>query len=200
MKPPMRVFLCVLILFGLQFALIAPVSACQWGSNATLEESLADADVIALGVVTGQEDVFSNIYLIQVDAYLKGEGVNTIVVDNFGFGGGDCKNKIAIGERWIFFIDGDAATDAVLHASYASPYQAIIEPTDETMARITAITGNTSVPQPIPFAKSLQYIPYSRVFHLMKWIGLPLLVVVGLIVFAARVRRRGSHKAKISEK
>lgn len=137
--------LTTLLLFNLQFAAL-PVSACTPGSiDTTWEEFIDETSVMVVGTVTGSSgsDPRTANYTIQVESYLKGAGPDALLISGYGSGGGDCRNVIAIGERWLFFLNGDPTSDEVLQASYYYVYHSIEEASDENIASTSTLTGQS---------------------------------------------------------
>lgn len=191
-------FLCLLtlLLAGLQ-ATILPVRACSGQfRETTLREHIDDASLIAIGTVTGSssENFYEADYTIQVESYLKGEGPDIILATGYGSGGGDCLDRIAIGERWIFFLDGNPKTDDVLTASYLQVYDSIQQAKDTHIAAIVAVTGQNTPASALPFWVKLQYWTYSPVFKILMLVGIPAVVIIGGLIIGSAFRRRKTKR------
>jgi hypothetical protein len=194
-----QIVLMVLMLVGLQLV-VAPMRACSDDfPDPVISDQINGADLVLVGTVTGSssDDPYLANYVIQVEWYLKGSGPDAILMTGFGTGRGDCRNNIAIGERWVFFVDGNPATDEVLHTSYVNmTYDAVAAADTDTLKAITAFTEQEPVrPYWSPFWTLVSYWTYSPAFKLGVLVGAPLAVIGGGLLLA-RFRKRRKTKPK----
>jgi hypothetical protein len=204
----------IVITFGLlvlmQLAIALPVRACSGEfRETTLREHVDDAALIFVGTVTGSssDNPYEANYTVQVENYLKGQSAEIVLITGYGSGGGDCQDRIAIGERWLFLADtddsqswsyseGDPKPEGILYASYLQVYDSIMEASDENIAAVSAITGQTPTPgYSVQLATLIKYWTYSPAFRIAVLVGIPAVVLMGGLAFGiARKRGRKSKK------
>src|SRR5574341_191177 len=124
-----------------------PLAACTATPEGRPPETLADrvgrADVILEGIVTGvSSDPASQTASIQVLQYLKGGGPAEVAMSNFG-SSAMCLAQVHVGDHFIFYATGDPAVG--LRAYYSSAGQAVASPSDDRIAEIEALTGQSAV-------------------------------------------------------
>src|SRR5690349_19902420 len=109
----------VLVRAGLELV-ASPMRACFQEYPGPSPEDVAAADIVLIGTVTGSSNFLLGKadFTIQVEQYFKDMGPHAVLVTGYTNNGGNCLNRLAIGERWVFFIDGNPETDEILHASY----------------------------------------------------------------------------------
>lgn len=189
--------LIVLLLLGLQFATL-PVSACSGAFRETTpQEHIDDASLVVVGTVTGSSssDAYMANYTIQVESYLKGNGPDALLITGYGYGGGDCQDAIAIGQRWLFLLDGDPTSDEVLQASYLQVYDSIQEASDENIAFTSTLTGQSpTAPYATPVWTLIKYWTYSPVFKVATLVGIPSVIVLGGLMIGMRTKRQHTKK------
>jgi hypothetical protein len=133
-------------------------------------------------------------HTIHVESYLKGDGPTIVAVTGFGTGAGDCRSVIAIGDRLLFLVDGNPATDNVLRASYAGASSAVRIATDENIAAASAISGQSPTSGYALFLPTpIQSGGNPRNFKNAVLAGVPLLLIAGGMV-AVKLSKR--HKSK----
>jgi len=191
-------YLLIVILVGLQLAATLPVAACSGDFRKTEpQEHIDDADLVLVGTVIGSSssDAYTAHYAIQVESYLKGSGPDAILITGYGYAGGDCRNYIAVGQRWIFRVDGDPKSDEVLQASYLQVYDSVQEASDENIALASTLTGQPPTPPyATPIWTLIKYWTYSPIFKVATLVGIPgLVLAIGLSI---AMKRRHPTKKK----
>lgn len=181
-------------LFVLSLALAIPVSACSPAPDQigrTIQERIDNAPLVLVGtVVNGTTSWGTTIAIaeVEVETYLKGEGLAIVNIAGFG-AGPDCLSPVQIGQRYIFFAEGN--TGETLNAVYLGVNDAVATADAQTVAEVSAYTGQSNVPIPLPFDMQVQrwsqkYAPY----------GIGILVMLGVIGAAFVVKRRLSDGRK----
>lgn len=190
-------FSIVLALLVLSFAFAVPTFACSpapghYPSDFTFEQRIDNAPLVLVGRVVGGEGTGRSFTIgiaeVEVETYIKGEGLAVVHIAGFGDGGGDCLNNVRVGERYLFFANGTGDT---LQAEYLTVYDAVYEANTETITAATAYTGQSNAPMPLPFAMQMQraarkYAPY----------GIGLLAGLGVLGGAVTLKRRNGRKSK----
>lgn len=114
-----------------------------------IEERARQADVVFVGTVVAQGPGYPPPdATVRVEAYLKSRGLATITIGTF-WGGALCQNTLAVGERWVFFADGDAMSGH-LRAQYLSAGDAITSADPAAVAQLAAFLGHAPVPPILP--------------------------------------------------
>jgi hypothetical protein len=191
-------YIIILVLLVLSFAFAVPTFACSpapghYPSDFTFEERIDYAPLVLVGHVVGgtTEWGFLTTAEVEVETYIKGEGLAVVNIAGFGGGGGDCLSNVQVGGRYLFFADG---TGDNLNAVYLTVYDAVYEASTDTITTATNYTGQSNKPIPLPFAMQVQrfagkYAPYG--------VGLlPLLAAVGGAAFIMKRRNGRKPKAK----
>jgi len=110
----------------------------------TPAERALSAEIVLVGTVTAVSDGPSTIpgstATIAVERYLKGAGAETLIVSGYG-PSSLCRSQVEAGQRWIFYIVGDA--EQGYRAFYKSQFDAVDVPTPEAIAQIEAALGGT---------------------------------------------------------
>jgi hypothetical protein len=187
-----QVVLFVLMLVGLQLV-VTPMRACFDDFPRPIHEYIDDADLVLVGTVTGTSNFLPGDadFTIQIESYFKGAGPDALLVGGFG-NGDNCRDRVAVGERWIFFLDGNPESDEILLASYLIGYDAVASPTADALTAITEVTGQPAMPpHPTPFGKLLFYWTYTPLFKIGLLIGgIFVFLLIGAAISYARRNRR----------
>ena len=181
---------------------ISPVLACspsEEAMNLTLEDRVANAPMILIGtVVQGFTTSYGNGYEVvrevevEVESYLRGKGPALVRISGFG-DGADCLTPIQIGAHAVFFVDGNP--DETLDAVYLGVHDATWNASQENIETITAITGESNAPYPLPL--TTQLIRFATQYA--TWIlTLSLLAIV--FAFAPMILRRVRNPRKSKAK
>ena len=187
--------LVIALLVCLQLATTLPVSACSGVVHQVQvppQEHVDDASLVLVGTVTDSsgDDPYTMEYTIQVESYLKGGGPDVVVITGYGTGMVDCQSDIAVGERWIFYLDGDPKSDEVLQASYVQVQDATLGASDGNITFNSKLTGqNPTAPYSTPLWTLIKYCTYSPVFKVATLVGIP-----GLVLAIGMRRRRPTKK------
>jgi hypothetical protein len=186
---------------------IAPVFAClptitpspipnsgATPSPMSLEERALDASMVFVGTVIGAELCgAARGYIceaeIEVERYLKGNGQAIVWVRGFG-GNTDCRPLIEMGERRIFFVRG--TPDETMDLLFFGYSQAIPFAGDEEIARIVAVTNQSTAPEGMPLDTRARLLSNRYAAQLIP----SALILIGLIVIALFWLRRGRRKSK----
>jgi hypothetical protein len=172
------------------FSAITPAHACSC-AQLSVEETVANADVVAIGMVTDLLVLGPNVdaargdvdALVSVSTYLKGSGPPSIAVDD-PVGDGDCGfiDETDVGERLLFFLTTSegvyktnlCAGNALLTGEFVD------EPTvNAYLAEVEAVTGPGQPPdtdEPTPPAED-DDLPREAFWALA--LALPIAFLVG---------------------
>jgi hypothetical protein len=147
MRTLIRLTLVVVCACFCLFTQVRPGAACTptvvGNPPETLDYRISRADVILEGVVTAlSQSSFDETATIEVVQYLKGSGPAQVTMSNFG-SSAVCLASVQARDHLIFYAAGDPA--AGLRAYYSSAGQAIASPSDDLIAQITALTGQSPV-------------------------------------------------------
>ena len=193
-RKSLATYIVTIILLLLSLALAIPASACSPAPdqiNRTLQERIDNAPLVLVGtVVNGTTSWGDTIAIaeVEVETYLKSEGLAVVNIAGFG-AGPDCLSPVQIGQRYIFFAEGN--TGETLNAVYLGVNDAVATADAQNIAEVSAYTGQSNAPIPLPFGMQIQrwtqkYTPY----------GIGLLVILGVIAAAFMVKRRMSDGRK----
>ncbi|MDQ7025743.1 MAG: hypothetical protein Q9P44_09305 [Anaerolineae bacterium] len=148
----------------------------------TLEDRIENAPLVLVGTVLDGTIGWGNTIVeaeIKVDSYLKGSGMAVVTISGFG-DGADCRSRVQMGGRYIFFAEGDSAD--TLQAVYLGVQDATYSASDERVSRVTAFTGQSLEPQPLPIYVQLQRLAREYATVSMGIVGLAvLLLIAGLM-------------------
>jgi hypothetical protein len=196
-------YIIILALLVLSFAFAVPTFACSpapghYPSDFTFEQRIDNAPLVLVGRIVGGDGTGRGFTIdtaeVEVETYIKGEGLAVVHIAGFGDGGGDCLNNVRVGGRYLFFANGTGDT---LRAEYLTVYDAAYEADTELISSAIAYTGQANEPMPLPFATQMQraakkYAPFG--------IGvLALLAAAGGAAFIMKRRDGRKSKAKRGE-
>jgi hypothetical protein len=185
----------ILALLVLSFAFAVPTFACSpapghYPSDFTFEQRIDNAPLVLVGRVVGGTTQWGAIDVaeVEVETYIKGEGLAVVHIAGFGTGGGDCLNTVRVGARYLFFANGTGDT---LTAEYLTVYDAAYDANAATISSAIAYTGQSNEPTPLPFATQVQraakkYAPF----------GIGVLALAGVMGGAVAFKRRNGRKSK----
>jgi hypothetical protein len=189
-------YLIILAVLVLSFAFAVPTFACSpapghYPSDFTFEQRIDNAPLVLVGRVVGGTSgrLFTiDTAEVEVETYIKGEGLAVVHIAGFGDGGGDCLNNVRVGERYLFFANGTGDT---LIAEYLTVYDAAYEADAAMISSAIAYSGQSNEPMPLPFATQMQrtakkYAPF----------GIGALALAGVIGGAVAFKRRNGRKSK----
>ena len=178
---------------------IAPVLACSIATPnpevtatpvPTIEDYTQSATVIFVGTVVRElasSDYGGYDYLIQVERYLKGDGYDTVILNNYH---DLCMYGLTIGQEFIFFVQVNESNKAI--ASYE--YFELSLLSDES--RVTNITGQANPPEALPLDVQLSRLLESDDLNWF-YIGMSVFAaLVGLLAVGLSLRMRGRRKSK----
>jgi hypothetical protein len=155
---------------------------------ASIEDYVQAAAVIFVGTLSQEPESINgwfNRYEIRVERYLKGDGYNFVLMDNYS---DFCHYGLGIGRTFIFFVQD-------YHGLGATPsYSYIRHELLDDESSIVRITGQSNAPQPLPMDIQLTRIAEKGD---LNWLYIPFAIVgifVCLIVFW--LLRRGRRKSK----
>jgi hypothetical protein len=174
------VFVCLFAAIAI-LSSTRPAYACSTSRQPpTLEETVAAADVIVVAEVVDTYITPWAYATLHVEKYLKGSGPDILVSAGYGYGGGDCRNRVVSGLQGIFYLDGDSNSHETLSASYAYPYSAVSDLDLESIKQIVQITGQETLPNPSSFETRVHAFGKSFPWLLLSIVFLVLLLIVAL--------------------
>lgn len=108
----------------------------------SIEERNASAEIVAVGTVVGyfsrSDHTVYDTAIVEVERYHVGSGPSVIVVTGFG-NSVMCLQTLAEGQRYIFWLRQDASS--IYRADYAGTVSGAFWSNDESMATLTAVSG-----------------------------------------------------------
>jgi hypothetical protein len=175
----------------------SPVAACSPTKDAaqySLADYIANAPIIFVGEVVAGENPYGDTVIItaevEVDNYLKGEGLAIVEISGFGYGP-DCLSRVTLGQNYIFFASPN--DDGSLNAVYFSAQDAVQSASIEHVTAIQGITGQFKPPSALTLDAQI-----SRFLNRNgQWLLGVSLGVSGLAGVIALLKRRPTRKAKM---
>jgi hypothetical protein len=188
---------CLVLIFGLSgnsvFACSIPTENPTMTATPTpsLEDYSQRASVIFVGAVSAAPTSLisgSVDYQIQVKRYLKGDGSQIVMLENYH---NFCADGLEIGQEFIFFAEGDEGGGYIPRYKFLH----LVQPSEEN--RVLAITGELTLPQFMPPDNQLSAIvEKSDMTWLYNFLGI-LSFFSSLIGFGLWWRKSKSKRGEV---